>query len=305
MRKHAKGVIMNRKNLSKILYSALTLISPRLNTAVAYKRSHKKRINLKNPQTLEEKLSWLKLYSYNNSESVIRCADKYAVREYIQNKGLGNILNDIIGVYDNANEIPWDDLPNKFVLKWNFGAGMNIICTDKSQLDIDSTVEKLNKWQKCKYWLSNSEMHYKKIPKKIICEAFLEQNDKESLTDYKVYCFNSIPTAILVINDRGGTVKGEFFDIEWNELQSNNKYPKPTNKTEKPKCLDQIINASRVLSEEFPFVRCDFYVINDKLYFGELTFTPAGGLHLSKAIINGKEMTEYLSIENEMRQKGR
>ena len=140
-------------------------------------------------------------------------------------------------------------------------------------------------------------MHYKKIDKKIICEKYLEDDKESVIPDYKVYCFNGIPKAILVMHNRGYGIKSEFFDVNWNKLENTNKYKDVDYNTEKPKCLNDLIEYSRILSHDFPFVRCDFYIVNGKVIFGELTFTPAGGLFVSQTLIDGKNMADYLLIK--------
>lgn len=277
-----------------------TRISPALNTKLRYRIVHKKKLNLKNPKTFNEKLLWLKLYRYANDPLVIQCADKYLVRDYIRRCGFEDILVELIGVWDTADQIPWDVLPQKFVLKWNFGAGMNIICQDKCNLDQQEVVKKMHDWGKEKCWLGHSEIHYKYIPKKIVCEEFLEGEDGGGIPDYKVYCFHGEPKAIFVMHDRfEGKMKTEFFDVNWNPLENSSKYGAFNNRTPKPACLDRLLKISAALSKPFPFVRCDFYVLGNRIYFGELTFTPAGGMYTSQTQIDGKNMTEYLYIELE------
>ena len=129
-------------------FSILTVISPVLNTKMRYKDAFGKKLDLNNPQTLNEKILWLKLNKYINDPLVIQCADKYRVREYVKSCGCGEILNELIGVWNTAKEIPWEDLPNQFVLKWNFGAGMNIICTDKSKMNKNEVIRQMEKWEK-------------------------------------------------------------------------------------------------------------------------------------------------------------
>lgn len=278
-------------------YCVATMISPVLNTKYRYKDVFGKLPNLEEPKTLEEKLVWLKLNNYIKNPLVIQCADKVRVREYVKSCGLESILNDVYGVYQKANEIDWNRLPNKFVLKWNFGAGYNIVCNNKEQLNIKKTIKQMNRWGKKKCWLPYSEMQYKYAPKRIICEKFLEDQDAlGAIPDYKVYCFGGVPRAILVMHDRGRTIKGEFFDCNWNELKKPDHYVRAKETTKKPDCLEEMLEASRILSSPFPFVRCDYYIVNGKIYFGELTFTPAGGIHLSKTDIDGKDMSEYLDI---------
>lgn len=283
---------------STVYYSGLTVLSPELNTRARYKSVYGVALNLDNPKTFSEKLLWLKLKVYINNPLVIQCADKYRVRKYIEDCGCGDILNELYGVYDAAQDIPWDNLPKQFVLKWNFGAGMNIVVKDKSQLDILATIRKLEKWRKTKYWLPYSEMQYKKTEKKIVCEKYLVGNDNSDvLPDYKVYCFHGEPKAVFVMHDRGHGVKSEFFDVDWKALENTEKYAKPVHPTPKPACFDYMVEASRKLSSPFPFVRCDYYVVNEQLIFGEMTFTPAGDLYTSTTKIDGKDMSEFLHIE--------
>ena len=161
------------------VFCVATLISPELNTKMRYKSAFGKSLDLNNPRTLNEKILWLKLKYNDSNPLVVKCADKVKVREYVKQCGCEEILIDLIGVYESAEEIPWESLPNQFVLKWNFGAGMNIVCTDKSQMDKQSVIRQMKKWGKSKYWLPHSEMQYKYIPKRIICEKLLVSEEKE------------------------------------------------------------------------------------------------------------------------------
>lgn len=154
-------------------YKLATMISPTLNTRMSYRIKFGREPDLRNPKTFNEKILWLKLNKYMHDPLVIQCADKVAVREYVKSCGCEEILSNVIGIYDKVEDIPWEELPNCFVLKWNFGAGMNIICTDKSKLDKNQVLSQMKKWGKFKYWLPHSEMQYKYIPKKIICEELL------------------------------------------------------------------------------------------------------------------------------------
>ena len=291
-------IIVMYSKLCNAFFSLCTTISPTLTTKLRYRQVFGKKLNLNQPKSLSEKLLWIKVNYYNESELIAKCADKYLVRDYVEQCGLSHILNELIHTYNSANEIQWDELPNKFVLKWNFGAGMNIVCKDKTKLDYDCTVKQLNKWGKVKYWLPYAEMQYKGIKKKIVCERFLQNDSQDGvIPDYKVYCFHGAPLAILVMHDRGGKVKAEFFDRNWDDLAPPvGKYEKVRIRTSKPACFDEMLDASEILSKPFPFVRCDFYVVNGQLYFGELTFTPAGGLYLSQTTIDGRDMADYLNV---------
>ncbi len=285
-------------SIDDFFLSLITVFSPKINSSIRYKRCFRKKLNLDEPKTFNEKLIWLKLYDYPSNPLVIKCSDKLLVRDYVEKCGLKTILNDLLYVFEKPTDICWEKLPQQFVLKWNFGAGYNIICKNKSELSSKNVLKTLTRWGKRKYWLPNSELHYKGISKRIVCEKFLTDRKHEVIPDYKVYCFNGEPKAILVMLDRGFGLKTEFFDVNWNKLEDNPKYGRPEKTTEKPKCLKEMIDASRVLSAPFKFVRCDYYVVNDKLVFGELTFTPASGLYVSQCSVGGKTMGELLLLEN-------
>ena len=166
--------------IKESFYSFLTILSPTLNTKARYKEKFGKKLDLNNPQTLNEKILWLKLNKYMKDPLVIQCADKYLVRDYVTSCGCEEILNDLIGVWDSADDIPWEELPNQFVLKWNFGSRMNIICTDKSKMNREQVIKQLKKWRNNKFWLSLSEMQYKYMDKKIICEKLLDEGKEDA-----------------------------------------------------------------------------------------------------------------------------
>lgn len=264
--------------LAKYFKCTLTLISPKLNGIIVYFFKFGHLPNLKNPQKFNEKLLKLKLENYDHNAQVKKCADKYAVREYVESKGFGYLLNELIDVYDCVDDINWNSLPNKFVMKWNFGSGYNIICYDKSKLNEYEIKKKLKLWEREKYYLEYAEMQYKDVDKKIIIEKLLESENGDFPADYKVYCFHGKAKAILYISDRGTlNTKGVFFTTGWNYLGvADKKYKEPKYIPERPKSLDTMIAAAESLSKDFPFVRVDFYYCNGKVIFGEMTFTPAG-----------------------------
>ena len=273
-------------NIKKIYLELLTLVSPKLNTKVFYKRRMGKNIDLDNPKTFNEKVQWLKLNVYPKEQIYSDCADKYLVREYVKKCGLEETLNELIGVYDNANQINWAELPNQFVLKWNFGCGLNIICSDKNKLDEKEVKKKLNRWRNNKFYLRTSEMHYKKISKKIICEKYLADETTKSIDDYKFYCFDGKADCVMVCVGRDkGKPKFYYFDRNWKFLREYSKdgIDAPKNlKIPKPKDIEKMFKYADVLSKGFPFVRVDFYYTNNKIVFGELTFTPSAGLDVDK-----------------------
>ena len=284
------------------LFKLITLLSPRMNVYLQYRRIKGSFPNLNNPTSFHEKLLKLKIEKYNKSALVKQCADKYAVRQYIRNNVSNGeeLLIPLIATYSRVDDIQWDTFPNKFVVKWNFGCGFNIVCKDKSTLDIEQSKKILKKWKKDTSYLLNAELQYRNVKKVIMVEEFLDDHSGELPSDYKFYCFNGNPMAVLYISGRDTSNNSAvFFDLEWKYIGRPQKacYVENSNLPEKPKCLDQMILASQELSSEFEFVRVDFYVINDRPYFGEMTFTPASGLYTSECEIDGKSMGEILRID--------
>lgn len=265
----------------KYFIMILTALSPKLATMVLYRVARGEPINLTTPRTLNEKISWLKLNTYYKNPLVSKCADKYAVREYIVEQGCGEILNELYGVYENPEEIQWEKLPEKFVLKWNMGCGCNIICHDKSRLDIQETKNQLKTWGKIKYHLLCAEMQYKDIPRKIICEKLLQEPNALLPVDYKFYCFNGKALYVMVcVGREKGHPKFYYFDRNWELARlSQDSIDAPEGfSLEKPEGIEKAFEYAEILSKPFPFVRADFYIINGQPYFGELTFTPSGGI---------------------------
>lgn len=259
---------------------ALTSLSPELSVRTLYRIYHRTKLNLQDPQTLDEKIQWMKLHYYKDNELVKQCADKLRVREYVKECGLEHILNPLFSTYQHANEINWDELPDKFVLKWNFGCGGNVICSDKAKLNIPATIRDLNRFEKMKFHLIAAEPQYN-FPKRLLCEQFIETEDGHSPVDYKFYCFNGEAKYVLCCIGRGTQAKPDFyfFDRQW-QLQRLNRQGKAAPEgfsIPMPEGMDELFNYAETLSKPFPFVRADFYLEQGKAYFGELTFTPAGG----------------------------
>lgn len=233
----------------------------------------KEKLNLENPKTFNEKLQWLKLYYYPNNKLAVKCADKYAVREYIKKKGYESSLVPLLGVWDNPKNINWKELPNEFVLKCNHGCAYNLVCNNKDKFDKIKASKQLNTWLKEDFGAFNIELHYSKIkPHKIICEKFLGEN----LLDYKFFCFNGEPKFMYLSSDliHDRQAKVGFFYLDGSKMELKREDYANVEEIELPKFYEEMLNMASNLCKDFPFVRVDFFVTNSKYYFAELTFTP-------------------------------
>lgn len=234
----------------------------------------KKSMNLRNPQTFNEKLQWLKLNYLTKNPLVIQCADKYRVRDYIKQKGLENTLVPLLGDWDDARKINWDKLPQKFVLKCNHGCAYNILCADKDSFDKEHAIKQLNAWMKEDFGAFNIERHYSKIVPHITCEEYL--GDK--ITDYKYFCFNGEPKYIYVstdlVHDRQAQIGFFYLDGKKMPLKREDYTDIPS--INLPLFFNEMTNVAKALCQDFPFVRVDFFIANNRYYFAELTFTPSG-----------------------------
>ncbi len=262
----------------RLLLYLLAPVCPTLVSRILYRAAFHRRLDLKHPQTLNEKTMWLKLKVYADDPLVARCADKLRVRDYVKEKGCGDILNELIAVWERPEQIDFDVLPEAFALKCNFASGFNWICPDKSKLDRGACLAQFKRWYKRDFWRFGAELQYRKIPKRIVCERFLGGDE---LVDYKIYCFRGKAKYILCcVGREAGHTKFYFFDPDWHFCPiTHDGLEAPADFTlPRPKGLEKMLRCVETLSEPFPFVRTDMYEVDGKVYFGELTFTPAAAL---------------------------
>lgn len=271
-------------------------VSPLAANRYLYRTVFGRRMNLKNPAFLSEKLMFLKIYT--RDPLWVTCTDKYKVRAFVEERGCGNILNEVYGVYDRVVDIEWELLPNQFVLKGTHGCGCNIICIDKNKFDQSKAYAKLDAWMKIDYAKFMGESHYSQITPRIVAEKFLGDASGELPVDYKILCFNGAPKVFLVCTERSTELKLTFLDLEWNILDINSDgFPAETC-VEKPVCLDKMVTYAKRLAAGFHFVRVDFYVVNSEIVFGEMTFTPAGGIVAYFSEKGDRVLGELLSLPN-------
>lgn len=293
-----------KTNIVDFLFKCITRISPKWNTLLLYRIHFGKRLDLEHPQTSNEKILWLKLHTYYKNPLITQCSDKYAVREYVKQQGCGEILNELYGVWDDPDAIPFDELPDKFVLKSNYFYHMNLVVTDKKRLDIPATRQLLRKWMHDNGHLKCAEMQYADIQKKIIAEKFIETSDGLAPADYKIYCCNGKPTYVMVCVGREQDKQPKFyyFDVKGQlqrEMTTDGLQAPADFHYEIPDSWDKMIAYAEKLSAPFPFVRTDFYLENGKVIFGELTFTPAAGLDEKKLPYTDKVLGDLIQLPEE------
>lgn len=270
----------DRSTINLAIRSLLYGISPELQLRLLFRYYLHRKLDLSDPRTLDEKIQWMKLHYYRENTLVRQCADKLRVRDYVSSCGLDTLLNPLIAVYRDPREIAWDTLPQHFVLKWNFGAGGNYICTDKETVDRHAVEQELARFGRLPYHKLSAEPQYD-VEKRLLCEKYIETADGGQPDDYKIYCFGGKAMYVLCCHGRVGEQRPSFyfFDRNW-ELQRFNRQGReaPEGFTiPKPEGMDDLFRYAEILSQPFPFVRADFYLENGHAWFGELTFTPSGG----------------------------
>ncbi|MFV8291715.1 ATP-grasp fold amidoligase family protein [Aerococcus viridans] len=256
-----------------------------------------RKLNLNNPELYNDKLQWLKLYW--NSELATICADKYLVRSFVEEKIGSQYLNELYKVYERPEDVDFNDLPDKFVLKGTHGSGFNFICTNKEHMNEQNVRFELNKWFNRNYFWSSREPVYRAIKPRIIVEKYIEQENGKELRDYRFFCFNGEPKFITVdfnINDKSKT-RRNLYDLDWNLLDAEISYPKEEGiRVDKPNKLSEMIELSKKLSEDFPHARIDFYYINETIIFGEITFYHQSGTGIIRPQSFEKKMGEWLFL---------
>lgn len=231
-------------------------------------------LNLQNPKTFNEKLQWLKLYAHRSE--YVTMADKFLVKEYVSRIIGEEYVVPYLGVWGNARDIDFDKLPNSFVLKCNHNSGGNVVCKDKSKLNIKKSVRFLNKCLKRGYFYQGRDKQYRDIQRKILAEVFLDDHREGELQDYKFWCFNGNPIYMYMTN-KGTQIFENFYDMEFNPVAINHGFPRFKPEYAKPKEFELMRELAEKLSKGIPFVRVDFYDIDGHVYFGEYTFFDWGG----------------------------
>ena len=274
-----KKILKTGKTRAAVL-NAFSFLPDSIMLPLQYKIKLGRKLSLKNPQRYTEKLQWYKMH-YRNPV-MHKCVDKYLVREYVKEKGLENILVPLIAHYKSIDEVRWDELPNRFVMKTTHGGGgLNVlVCNDKSQLDYSEVVQRLsfeNKPVK-KNSLGREWAYYGLQPGLVVEELLVnDENPEAGVNDYKIFCYAGKPKYIIVDVDRYIGHKRNFYDVNWNNLHITSDCPASDRDIPRPEGFEQMLEIASILSKDFPYVRVDLYNVSGKIYFGELTFYPWSG----------------------------
>ena len=275
----------------------IKVISPVSYVKHQYRYITHHKLNLNNPIRYTEKLQYLRLFVYPKNNLVSKCASRDGVREYLKELGLEEILIPIYGIYDKFDDIDFNNLPNQFVMKCTHACGYNEIVKDKSKIDLKLLRKKFNKWLKTNYGKKTVEMHYSSIKPKIIIEQYIGELDSLP-TEYKIHVFNGKARSMYVVTGRGQDIRYNNYYIDWTPFDGSqfNGWKKTDYELKSPTNWEQMVKIAEKLAANFPFVRVDLYNINGKIYFSEMTFTPAKGTLILDDDKCDFEMGEWLKI---------
>lgn len=277
-----------------------SLIPDKLYLKCAFRERMGYPLDLRNPRTFNEKIQWLKLYDRNPLYHTL--VDKYEVKRYVAEIIGSEHIIPTLGVWDSFDDIDFDMLPNRFVLKCTHDSGSIVIVKDKGKFHVDDARDKLEKALKTNYYMLSREWVYKHVRPRIIAEEYMEDNKQGDLRDYKVFNFNGIPSIIQVDFDRFVSHKRNLYSKDWDYIEASIEYPNdPATEIHRPKSLEKMLELAEKLSEKIPFVRTDFYLIDDRVFFGEMTFYHESGFAMftpdSLGIELGKKI--YLKGKNQ------
>lgn len=277
------------------------VISDRNFIKIQYRLKTGIKVNLDNPNTYNEKLQWMKL---NYKEKLLNtCVDKYLVRDYVENIINKEILIPILGVYEKIDDVDFDILPDKFVMKLNNGSSFNYICISKNEKEIKNIKSRFKFWMKLNYYSYGREWAYKDVKNKIICEKLLEPSSGEPPQDFRFFCFKGKVKFITV--DSNSVIDGvknsnynrNLYDTDWKLIDATIQYPQNGTMEPKPNRLTEMLIMAEKLAANFPAVRVDFYYFDDKIYFGELTFYHGSGYQAIEPSNFAAKMANWLSLE--------
>lgn len=274
MNNRVKKILKNPKLLFLTLgqRGVLNWMSDERYIKIAFKILVGKPLNLENPRTFNEKLQWIKIHDRRPEYTMM--VDKYAVKEFVAKKIGEKYVIPTLGVWNHFDDIDFDLLPNQFVLKCTHDSGGLVICKDKKQLDKVKAKKKIEECLKHNFYYGQREWPYKDVSHRIIAEEYKEDKKTKELRDYKFFAFDGEVKAMFIATDRGSKeeTKFDFFDTDFKHLPFTNGHSNADKCPEKPLCFEEMKDLAEKLSKGIPQVRVDFYEVNGKVYFGEMTF---------------------------------
>lgn len=265
--------------IKKILFSFSKLIPDKLYLKLKYRSKTGKKLDFKNPKTYNEKLQWLKLYDRKDIYTTM--VDKCEAKKYVADIIGKEYIIPTIGVYDKFEDIDFKELPKQFVIKCTHDSGGLVICKNKDQLDIDEAREKITDCLKKNYYWRGREWPYKNVRPRILVEKYMEDKSSKTMRDYKFFCFDGKPEIMYLSEglENHKTARMSFYDMNMHLVDCRRSDYRPLEYIpERPNNFEKMKEFSAILSEDIPHLRVDWYEINGKLYFGELTFTTCSGI---------------------------
>ena len=233
---------------------------------------------LEEPATYTEKVLWLNLR--HRDPRMVTCADKLAVRQWVADREGEELLEPLLGVYEDADDIDPRSLPEAVVIKATHGSGWNLIVPDRDALDWGEAKGSLQDWLARSYYAHKREWQYRDIPPRLIIEEFLS-DDGGVPSQYQFFCFRRGDEQTILVQvdfDERTNHRRDYYDEDWNRMPFTSRVPNAEGEAPRPERLQEMLAIARRLSEDFPFVRVDLYVVQGRIYFGELTFTSGGGM---------------------------
>lgn len=295
---------MTKKDILKKIKYSLRFVPDRIFLQIYYFARFKRFINFKNPKTYNEKLNWLKLH--DREEIYVKLVDKYDVKKLVSKIIGEEYIIPTIGVWDTFDEINFDNLPEQFVLKCTHDSEGVYIVKNKHKLNINDARRKINRAMKYNFYYIGREWPYKNIKPRIIAEKYMEDHADGELRDYKFFCFNGVAKMMFIATDRSiGNTKFDYYDLNYNHLDLMQHYPNSEKVIEKPKNFDKMIQFSEKISKQLNLkhARIDFYEVDGKLYFGEITFYHFSGLQPFKPKEWDKKIGDLLVLDIESDKK--
>lgn len=293
-----------KRAIALLFRNVLRIISPVLYVEFQYRYITHHRCDLARPVRYTEKLQFLRLFVYPKDPLVIKAASRDGAREYVKEKGLGDILIPIYGIYGDFDDIDLAALPDRFVMKCVHACAFNEIVLDKKKMDVTKSRKRFRKWLRTDYGRKTMERHYSPIEPKIIIEKYIAPGT-ELPAEYKIHVYNGKARSLYVVTGRGQDIRYNNYYIDWRPFDASqfNGWKKREEGVPIPADWDRMVRIAETLGQDFPFVRVDLYNIDGRIYFGELTFTPAKGTLIFDDDAADFEMGAWLDIDRYVKER--